>query len=380
MGDVLKVVRWLAWMFSLSLLGWVTPLHAASNQVHVSVEVIAPKECGSERAFWSALSRRSQRLQPAGPGADVVRVRVEIHRERGRMRGSLRLRTEGAGSEPRTVFAQTCHELVEALALTVALSLDPEADTAPRPAQTGDGQPAASGEPADASPAAPDAASAEPRDAAATPTTSAPSKPPQAVAAPDSPEAATGSTLLISPPTPTDTPLAVSLGASFAFTAPLLAVSALGADAYLAVSRKTRGSDALPVPVVELGAAYVTSGPLDDALKLTYRLWFAELNACLQQRLTDAWGFTGCLSQQAGQLTARGQRLAVTEATQRLWLASGVKLELMYSFSDAVAVILNARGHIPWMPQIYDIGTPPQALTRTSTVVPAGGVTLLFRP
>jgi hypothetical protein len=97
------------------------------------VDFDAPAGCGSAEAFRRGVAAR---LEHAAASNEVppARIQVRLTRDGDRVLGELRLSHEQAPADTRTVEGATCDEVVDVLALTAALALQPAAArAAPRP-------------------------------------------------------------------------------------------------------------------------------------------------------------------------------------------------------------------------------------------------------
>lgn len=100
----------------------------------IAIRYNAPADCPDAETFAREIFRRTRRARAAQPqeAADVIEVRIE-RTPRG-ARGDLILRRDAVASEPRPLEHTDCGELVRALGLTAALSIDPQASLEAREA------------------------------------------------------------------------------------------------------------------------------------------------------------------------------------------------------------------------------------------------------
>ena len=110
----------LAW-----LLSWSTPI-AAQPVVGVQVAYQAPPNCPDTTEFSKQLLARTARVR-FQEHADLQFI-VEVTAEGGIYHGRIQVRRTSAASD-RVVQASSCAEVVEALALVGALTIDPDAAT-----------------------------------------------------------------------------------------------------------------------------------------------------------------------------------------------------------------------------------------------------------
>jgi hypothetical protein len=322
---------------------------ADAAATRVALEFTAPAQCGSAPAFWDALETRSRRLLRADAERADVLVRVEITREGQRVVGNLQLWSGGVPTEPRKMRAAGCDELIDALALTVALSVDPEANV------TSTGKRADAGKSADATT---ETAS----------TTGDARNQPRPATSPTQAEAEQTADIYDLPP---GRPIRLrpSVGLAPSLSLPVNLVPALGGRLFVGLGAQDGTSSA-----VAIGIGYISSAPLDDDLAMSYDLLFGEIDGCLDYLLSSKWTLVTCVSLQLGQLHASGQGLDNTADTRRFWLAPGLQLRADYALSSTLSAGVELSGSVPVEPQAYSTGTPPREIAHTPWVVP--GATL----
>jgi hypothetical protein len=118
----------------------------------------APEGCPDHEAFIAQVLARSDRIVSAVEGQDAREFRVAIRRHADGFEGDVQSTLGSAETSRRSVPGTSCASVAEALALIVALSLDPQASTGPLVAPASVAQatgpaPATPGEPAERSPA-----------------------------------------------------------------------------------------------------------------------------------------------------------------------------------------------------------------------------------
>ena len=96
------------------------------------VDFDAPAGCGSAEAFRRGVAGRLDHAA-AGDAVPPARIQVRLTRDGDRVVGELRLSREQGAADTRTVEGATCDEVVDVLALTAALALQPMGRAAPRP-------------------------------------------------------------------------------------------------------------------------------------------------------------------------------------------------------------------------------------------------------
>lgn len=87
----------------------------------------APLECMDDKQAFSLLHRRSRRVMRADSGGSVQQLNMAVVADSAGYRGVLRVKRLGQAEERRSMTGESCDEVVEALALTAALSIDPNA-------------------------------------------------------------------------------------------------------------------------------------------------------------------------------------------------------------------------------------------------------------
>lgn len=98
---------------------------AASDPIYVEFFYEAPASCPREEYAFSLVQQRTQRVLRADGSGQRLHMRVTP--ERSGYRGVLTVRRAEHPPEKRSMTGERCDEVVEALAFTAALSIDPEA-------------------------------------------------------------------------------------------------------------------------------------------------------------------------------------------------------------------------------------------------------------
>jgi len=92
----------------------------------IQVELHAPATCGDAPAFFGAIQARSPRVRPSGGDPRERRFAADITESALGFEGRLRVVDPAGQNSERTLSAETCPELIEALALIAALAIDPD--------------------------------------------------------------------------------------------------------------------------------------------------------------------------------------------------------------------------------------------------------------
>ncbi len=274
----------------------------AAKPEPIRVAYAAPDDCPGEAAFVAQVLART-RLARRAEGTEAARAfSVTIRRQGARVVGDLTVRAATGERSARSVAAPSCPEVVGALALVAALTIDPAASTAPlAPAS-----PAALAPP---SPAAP--APAEPA------RSGAPAPPPRAEAPPALPA--------VSAP-PRHTSPAWSWSASAGLMGGVTGAASPDpmplARAFATVEARTTG---LWSPAATLSAAVGRSTAGATPSSVTFTWISGRLDACPVAWRARSWlALRPCAAFDAGLLRADpdGAGLEDAEGHSRLWLSA----------------------------------------------------------
>ena len=120
-----------AWLASLARLG--VALAQPAPGVVVALEYSAPADCPDAAGFRDQVLGRTHRMRFADAGTQAALTwSVSVIESGSGKRGTLRVTGSGSGNLARSVTATSCEQVVSALGLVAALSVDPEASlTAP---------------------------------------------------------------------------------------------------------------------------------------------------------------------------------------------------------------------------------------------------------
>ena len=118
-------VRWLAPFLAVLLV--LFPKSAVAEQtVAVALSYDAPSDCPSKARFIQRLRMHTQRLVLSG-AHDALRLQVTVQQGEASYRGRLDVARSGQPIGSREFNDPECREVVSALALSAALSIDPQA-------------------------------------------------------------------------------------------------------------------------------------------------------------------------------------------------------------------------------------------------------------
>ncbi len=293
--------------------------------VRVQIEYEAPTECPDQSAFWEALRARTPRVEAADSSDTVVRVTAGREAGTDGHWGSLLLLENGVVTGRRRVDGASCDEVVEALGLAAALSLDPEAMLGPPP---------------DAEPS-----------------------PPPTITPPD-------------PPPPTPPPASaprwrVAFGSRGVLHVPAAPMVFGGAEAFTDLE----GGGHRPTGGLALGYSVSRN---DVA---TFGVGQVSLTGCpTRLPLGGSSAFLPCAVLDAGWISGAGRHLAVEQRATRSWLAAGLGVRFQLGLSKHVFVDLGGWLSVPMVHREFLVGTPGETVAESPVVNPSGKIGLGLRP
>lgn len=271
----------------------------------IRVTLEAPADCSTSEEFFQSVRRRSDRVRPANPGERSVQIGVRLVRTGSKVHGEVRMIGEHGESDTRQVDGASCAEVVEALSLTVALSLVPIS----RPA------------PSDPEPAAPATSPGSVSGAGAKP--SSPSKAQAPDANETEPEPVVGPEL-DGPLGPDTRVLKVALSAHAmlgGFVSPDVQLGGGGA------LRFTLASDSVSALSFTVGGFHVRNDLFQDVARAKFRFTAAELGICPTRFALFARAtFEPCFIGIGGSLRAEGVGFDRVESASRAYWGLGGNL------------------------------------------------------
>lgn len=286
---------------------------------------VAPASCPDRSAFLSAIHMRTRRPQLAAAGEPALTFAVSIEPRHGSNVGHLEVRDPDAGQtgvapQKRTVSSGTCGEVAKALALVVALILDPDAETSADPEPPPDEDPPAGDEPA---------------------ITAAPPAVPRRRRARERPPPA--------PPVRRSTEL--SGGAALGISGAIGPAVAPGAEIFaeLALTSGDRPGRAVVLdPAIRLGAAFAVTS--SDLALGSHGYWWAGGTArvCpLHVRLPGALRVAPCGGVHAGVHHGSTKGVPNGTASTDLWVAPVAGANIEWPLTSAVALELHGGAVFP---------------------------------
>ncbi len=389
--------------------GAATPAAPAVRAPMMRVDFDAPAGCSSAEAFRRGVAARLERAA-ASDGAPPLRIHVHLTRSGEKVVGELRLSHEQAPPDTRTVEGATCDEVVDVLALTTALALQPAARAAPHPSSAAAAPaPAPARSRARETPAAPPPAPRPAREAPAAvsagalPPPSAPPAPPTAEIpgprAPPSPPAPR------SPPPPPPVPAPAPPAIVVETPAPplprnpagmYLEVGAAAALAHVLSSSIGSGPGPNLGGGVMLGLSQVREDRIARSLRLGWLYlpndfllpggdvvdrWYAfTLTGCPGWGLRHgAFDAQACARAIGGWLTATDASVTNPRSASRSWLSAGALLRGGAALGAGFTLEVEAGVDAPLFHRQFITTTPLQTVAETPPVSLLVGIGLSRR-
>jgi hypothetical protein len=285
---------------------------AAERAEPVRIEYRAPAGCPNTRAFTWMVGERVSRPRAARPGEVARLFVVEVETTDEGAVGHLTIREPDGSEASRSLRASDCAELADALALIVALAVDPRASTGPlsEPPSAGDQPP-------------PPAAEPTPKPAAAS----------------------------------SDRP---SVG--FESAAELIVASGMAPGSLLGVKLSVGlvgGEDRATAPAARLAVMHAPQRSFSVAgATMSVRWWAAGLELCpLALPLGEGLTTRPCGQLEWGRLWAVGSNTVGGREARGRWFASGALAKLVWAPSGQLLVEADLAAVAPLAADRYLIGS-----------------------
>jgi hypothetical protein len=286
------------------------------------VRYTGPAGCDDPEPFWRALVERTARVSPSElPSAEIL-LDVQLQPSRRGVLGMLQIVRAGFATEPRYVEAARCDEVVQALALTAALGIDPEALTHV---------------PQNANPPEPEG-------------DEVPSLPFNWHGALEAEVIGAG---------------AVDAGVN------------LGGFAAIAIVAERPSTFA---PKLRFGGAATRSALFDPTATSRYTLSVVAIDACPFRFGDNSLAVRTCGAFLWGALVGEGRNVSDPESTRRAWLSLGPSLQLEFGITRALHWQLDVAAHVPLFHQRYYQGLGSDRVASTLAISPWLGAGMSFSP
>lgn len=301
----------------------------AADAVPIRVNYDAPASCPNQDAFYEAVRARTDRVRKAQGNEPRVDVNVRVTRGDHSFHGEMREVVNQGETSARSVDAQTCKEVVEALSFTVALSFDPEAHA----------------------PTAPDT---NPAPTKSTSETTAAAPKPVTVQPPPTPPAAPA-------------PLELEVGLSVLGTVVETAGFATGGALSVMLLRK---ADASRSGAVQLSLLFAGTGLLTAPEDHRTRFGALALDGCPFRYHSGSLELSPCALAAIGFLEMTGRGVAEPATVNRAWLSAGVDLQLAWLLGRGIVFEGALGATVPLARHRYYTNTPDQVVAATPVVSP----------
>jgi hypothetical protein len=312
-----------------------SPSLRAEEVTPVRVRYSAARDCADERGFFEQITARTPRVRLARAAEPATVLNVSIREVPGGVAGSIELRGAEGSTSAREVKAQSCDQVVAALAIMAALAIDPDASTDPLP-------------------------KARP----------APKPPPP-------------KPVVTKAAKPADTEPAPSLhshwkaGVSLAVLAGVFDDSALAVRPFVELAREGRPAWG---HTLRLSAARFESKVSRSEGTGEFALYSGRLEPCPAH--LRAWGavwLSACLALDAGWLEARGANVTPRQSVTRFWFAAGPTARIELRLLEILALEASGELFFPFVRDRFFVGSDA-TVHRTGAVGGGGaiGVGVLF--
>lgn len=337
-----------------ALLASGTSAHAAegdlaptSAPILVAFTYQAPVECMSETQAFSLVHRRSRRLVRGSEQEAQQKLSMQIAASGEGYQGVLVVERSGE-EERRRMFGDDCEEVVEALALTAALSIDPSATVTLGPLE-----PEREGLPPESQETTRETA---PEDA----------QEPESSAESRSKE-----------PRSSEQELVVSLGPSVSFGRLMTEASHLGAGLTLGL-RRTGGRSWMPLEA-RLSFEYLAEPGAGEDARILSRFYLAKVAYCVLR-----WGKGATLSlcpvSQVGAVTGVARDFEENTQVTKSFVTVGAEAWLRAQIASRADLWLSPAVLVPVTKRSFAVDPGPEVVSETLDVGwgVSAGVALLF--
>ena len=295
----------------------------------IRIEVDAPVECVTAPSFLERVRARSPRVRAAHDDEEATTYRVTVILTKRRAQGTL----VADGSEPRVLEGGSCAEVVDALAITVALAIDH------RP------------EPSEPEPSEEEAHAPEP--APGSPTRmSSPEKPPSSLEA-------------------RPTPWRPSAGVLGSLTSMGRLGSLAAPEIFVEVGPVTSH---LVAPRFRLSGTTLGGFLESEGARATFRWWVGALETCpVHLHLSESLIARPCVGGQVGSLSASGLSIANGSSSRTTWVAARATAMLVLAPTSYLFLVAEAGVSIPITRRRF-LFAPSEVVYTPPSVAPFAGL------
>ena len=309
-------------------------LALGAEPVAVRLSYDAPAGCPSQDAFYDAVRARTDRVRLAVGDESHLDVSVRVTGGDRGFRGEVRESVNQGESSVRSVDGGTCKEVVEALSLTVALSIDPDAHAPSAPAVS-----LPQKQPVPCLPCA-----AQPRTAVA----------------------------------PGAAPVQLDVGLGVLGTVVDTAGFSVG-GALSARLLRARSASASTSSAVQVSLLFASTGVLSAPSDHRTRFGALALDACPWRHHSGAFEFAPCALAALGFLELSGRGLAEPETVDRAWWSAGLDLQLSWLLGGGYVFEGALGATVPLVKHRYFTNAPDHVVTETPALSPLARIGLGYR-
>jgi len=297
----------------------------AEDTTAVRLAYEAPASCPAEAEFFDAIRARTTHVRRAATDEPALEVAVRVTRTERGFVGEVRETVNHSESSARAMDGATCKEVVEALSLTIALSVDPNAHA-----------------PSEPTPVAPAPAPA-------------PVCPPAPAPAPEPAPA---------PPAPS---VAVEMGLDAVAFEPLGSELSAGAALSATFSRAWRSNH---FSALELSLLFARSGLLSEPRDHESDFDGVALDACPVGFRLGAIELGPCALAVAGVLGATGRNVAQPVTVARGFWSGGLDFKLSAVLGGGFALEGALGGTVPFVERRFYETDPGRVIAKTPAISP----------
>jgi hypothetical protein len=324
----------------------------------VEVQFEAPDGCSGASAFFGGLRARSDRVRMALADEPHTTIQVRLIRGHGQVVGELCMIDDRGETERRKVQGATCDEVVQALSLTAAVALDPNAFASVPPVSPAAVSPAAS---LDADAKTPDARSQSSIDRASKEET-----------APKAVSPALAPSMWAPRPVP-HSEYGVGLVG-------LTVLSGSFSSGIGVAARKNLGPDGDRTfrPTLGLAMAYLRNDMLPSPGKVETALASMVATVCPLRGTAGILTAQPCAHVLIGWLSARGRQEAHPSTADRFWLSTGLTVRAAAFIGRGFSLELEGGISAPLIKRRFFASMPSNVVAETPTISPIVGVGLTY--
>ena len=326
--------------------GLATP-DLAQGATPVRIEFDAPAGCSGEDAFFSSLRSRTDRVRHADGSEPHTTLQVRLTRTRGRVLGELRVVDDRGGTDTRKMQGASCDDVVQALSLTAALAMDPNALLSAPASAPGSTESTSPSTGTNATPAGSNPPSAK--------------KPPEENL-PETVDAIAAASAQANKPVPW-----FELGAGALATS--LLTSSAGAGIAVSSRWTLPGSGVLRT-TLGLAITHARNDVLQAPDLVAVNLTALAATGCPLRISASIVTIQPCALMLAGWFAASGRQVTYAYDVNHLWLSAGGILHVAADLGHGLALDLEGGASAPFFKRQFYATTPDKVVGKTPSISP----------